>query len=82
MSNESAIIADPKYNEKTDPKDLIKLLSSSPSLYEGIEILLRATYEACIKISVESVAESVLSVYNSHNSKIRPISEDNVNDEQ
>ena len=50
-------------------------------LYEGIELLLRATYEGCFKISVEIVAESVISVYNSQNSKIRPISEDNVNDE-
>ena len=65
--------------EKTDQKDLIKLLSSSPSLYEGIQLLMRATYEACIKISVESVAESVISVYNSHNSKIRPVCEDNEN---
>ena len=43
--------------------------------------MLRATYEACIKISVENVAESVISVYNSHNSKTRPVSEDNENGE-
>ena len=48
--------------ELTDPKLLIKLFSSSSSLFDGIEIIMRATYEACIKISVESVAESVISV--------------------
>ena len=43
--------------------------------------MMRATYEACVKISVESVAESVISVYNQHNSKIRNIGEENANDE-
>ena len=36
---------------------------------------------ACVKISVESIGESVISVYNKHNDKIRPLSKDNVNDE-
>ena len=57
--------------DKKDPKELIKLFSSSPQLYEGIELLMRATYEACIKISVESVAESIIYIYNQHNRKIR-----------
>ena len=42
---------------------------------------MRSCYEAAIKISVESVGESVISVYNKHNNKWRPISEDNINDE-
>ena len=42
---------------------------------------MRATYEACVKRSVESVAESVISVYNQHNCKIRNIGEQNANDE-
>jgi hypothetical protein len=44
---------------------------------------MRATYEheVCIKISVESVAESVISVYNQHNSNIRNIGEENANNE-
>ena len=67
--------------EKTDPKDLIHNFSSLPGLYEGIELVMRATYEACVKISVESVAESVISVYNQHNSKIRNIGEENANNE-
>ena len=49
----------------------------------SVELLMRATYEAFIKISVESLAESesIISIYNQHNSKIRNISEDNANDE-
>ena len=42
---------------------------------------MRATYEASIKLSVESVAEYVISIYNLHNSKIRNIKEDTANDE-
>ena len=42
---------------------------------------MRATYEACIKLSVESVVESVISVYNKHNSKVRNIDETTANDE-
>ena len=42
---------------------------------------MRATYEACIKMSVESVAESVISIYNLHNSKIRNMKEDTANNE-
>ena len=30
-------------------------------------LALKATYEASIKVSIESVAESVISVYNLHN---------------
>ena len=56
-------------------------MSSSPSMYEGIELVLRATFEASIKLSVESVAESVISVYNLHNSKLRPINEETGDDE-
>ena len=70
-----------KQLEEINSKDLIKQISSSPTLYEGIELVLRATYEASIKLSVESVAESVISVYNLHNSKVRPISEETANDE-
>ena len=67
--------------EEINSKDLIKRISSSPELYEGIELVLRATYEASIKLSVESVAESVISVYNLHNSKVRNIGEETANDE-
>lgn len=67
--------------EKTDSKELIKQFSKSKELYEGIELVLRATYEASVKLSVESIAESVISIYNLHNSKIRKIGEKTANDE-
>ena len=67
--------------EKTDSKDLINLFSTAEHLYEGIELFMRACYEACVKIIVESVGESVISVFNKHNNKWRTIGEENVNDE-
>ena len=60
--------------ENTVPKDLIHNFSSLPGLYEGIELVMRATYEAFVKIIVESFAESV------NNCKIRNIGEENAND--
>ena len=50
-------------------------------LYEGIELIMQSVFVAAIKISVESVAESVISVYNRHNSDIRPMEENQMNDE-
>ena len=70
-----------KQFEETDSKDLIKQFSTTKSLYEGIELIMRATYEAVIKLSVESVAESIISVYNLHKYKIRNIGEETANDE-
>ena len=67
--------------KKTDSKELIQTFGSSPSLYEGIELVMRATYEASVKLSVESVAESVISVYNLHNNQLRKLNEDTANDE-
>ena len=57
--------------EHSDPKDLIELFLSDSKLYTCIELVLQACI--VIKISVESVAESMISKYNIHNSKIRPV---------
>ena len=35
----------------------------------------------CIKLSIESVAEFMISKYNLHNNPLRSISEENANDE-
>ena len=59
--------------EHRDPKDLIKQFLSDSKLYTGIEVVLQACMVGAIKISVESVAESMISKYNIHNSKIRPV---------
>ena len=42
---------------------------------------MQATFVGTIKTSVESIAESVISVYNKHNSDIRKIREELANDE-
>ena len=62
--------------DKLDPKELIKIFMRSEKLYKGIELIMQACAVGAIKISVESVAESMISKYNIHNSKIRPIGED------
>ena len=49
--------------------ELIKSFSTSPTLYVGIELLMQATFVGAIKTSVESIAKSVISVYNKHNSE-------------
>jgi hypothetical protein len=59
-----------------DPKDLIKTFMKSNKLYKGIEIIMQACAVGAIKVSVESVAKSMISKYNLHNSDIRPIGED------
>ena len=66
---------------KTDSKDLITLFSSSPNLHEEIELVMQATYVRAIKTSVESIAESMISVFNNHNSDIRPVGDAILNDE-
>ena len=47
----------------------------------GIELVIQATFVAAIKTSVESIAKAVISVFNRHNSDIRTISEEKLNDE-
>ena len=50
-------------------------------LYDGIEIIMQATAVSAIKLSVESIVESFISVYNLHNNKLRPMEEETVDDE-
>ena len=47
---------------KTDSMELIKSFSTSPTLYEGIELVMQATFVGAIKTSVESIAESGLAL--------------------
>ena len=67
--------------EKSDPKEIIKYFMQHEKLYIGIELVMQATAVASVKISVESIVESFISVYNIHNSKIRPIKEETAEDE-
>ena len=47
-----------------------------PELYTNIEMVMQAICVGCIKMSVESVAESMISKYNIHNNELRCISEE------
>ena len=60
---------------------MITLFSSSPNLYEQIELVMQATFAGAIKTSVEWIAESMISLFNNHNSYVRPIGGDILSDE-
>ena len=66
---------------KTDSKELITLFYSSPNLYEQIDIVI-VTVMGATNSSIESIAESMISVFNNHNSDVRLIVEDILNDEK
>jgi hypothetical protein len=47
-----------------------------PDLYRNIEMVIQAICVCCIKLSVESAAELMISKYNIHNNELRCISEE------
>ena len=67
--------------EKSDPKEMIRYFMQHEHLYSGVELVMNATAVAAIKLSVESIAESYISIYNIHNSDIRAIKEEAAEDE-
>ena len=67
--------------EKSDPKEMIRCFMQNEHLYSGVELVMNATAVAAIKLSVESIAESYISIYNIHNSDIRAIKEETAEDE-
>ena len=67
--------------EKLDPKEIIKHFMQHEHLYSGVELVMNATAVAAIKMSVESIAESYISVYNIHNNDNRQIKEQTGEDE-
>ena len=60
---------------KLDSKSLIKLLLSEHDLYSGVELTLHCIVTAAVKISVESVVESLVSRYETHFDKKRQLKE-------
>jgi hypothetical protein len=56
--------------------ELTRTFMNKPDLYRNIEMVLQAICVGCIKLSVESVAESMISKYNIHNNKFRCISKE------
>ena len=65
-----------KEAQELDSKELIRSFLKKPHLYENIEMVMQAICVGCIKLSVESVAESMISKYNIHNNELRCISEE------
>ena len=66
---------------RIDAKDLIKTIMRNSNQYKGIEMIIQATIIGAIKISVESVAESIISKYGIHNSKKRALKDTTANNE-
>ena len=64
--------------KELDSKELTRTFMIKPDLYRNIEMVLQAICVGCIKLSVESVAESMISKYNIHNNELRCISEETV----
>ena len=58
-----------------DSKELIRKFLIKPELFTTIKVLMQAIFVRFMKLSVESVAESMISKYNIHNNKLRCISE-------
>ena len=51
--------------------DVIKrFLSKNEKLYEGIEFIMHSISAACVAISVESIVESVVSIYETRQTKL------------
>ena len=60
--------------------DVIKrFLSKNEKLYEGIEFIMHSISAACVAISVESIVESVVSIYETRQTKSRTLSDDRAN---
>ena len=68
--------------DKVDSKDIIRMfLDSDNKLYEDIQMIIHAICVSCVSFSVESNAESAISIYNIQNSDRRPIKEDSADNE-
>ena len=66
--------------ENLTSMDIIKkLMGSNLKLYEGIELIMHTISAASVAISVESIVESVVSIYENRQNKSRTIGEDRAN---
>ncbi|CAL4066453.1 unnamed protein product [Meganyctiphanes norvegica] len=62
--------------------DIIKnFFNTNEMLYEGVEFIMHAISAACVAISVESIVESVVSMYENRQTKFRNLGEDRANHE-
>ena len=67
--------------KQLDSKSLIKLMMDDENIYTGIELTLQSIATSAVKISVESVVESLVSRYESHFDAKRQLKEINALDE-
>ena len=64
--------------KKLDSKQLIKMFVDDKELVIGVEFIIHSVFVSAIKVSVESIAESVISKFALHSSKIRNLEEEKV----
>jgi hypothetical protein len=62
--------------KELDSKELNRTFMIRPDLYRNIEMVVQAIIVGCIKLSVKSVAESMILKYNIHNNEMICISEE------
>ena len=66
-----------RFEAETNMKTLNALIKTDlKKLYEQIDIVMQATFMGAINTSIESIAESMISVFNDHNSDERLIVDD------
>ena len=68
-----------KLNEIKSIDVIKRFLSKNEKLYEGIEFIMHSISAACVAISVESIVESVVSIYETRQTKSRTLSDDRAN---
>ena len=75
-------VANIKGVESKDSKDIIKiLLDTEKKLYVGVEMILHAITVSCVRISVESFLEFLVSIYEDQFAKARNVNEDTSEEE-
>ena len=67
--------------QKMNSKTLIKLFVKDEKYVTGVELIIHSVFVSSIKVSVESIAESMISKYALHSSKLRCLDENKVHNE-
>ena len=67
--------------QRTNSKILIKQFANDTNCFTGVELIMHSVFVSSIKVSIESIAESMISKYALHFSKIRHLDENKVHNE-
>ena len=67
--------------QNMDSKIFIKQFANDQNCFIGVELIMHSVFVSSIKVSVKSVAESVISKYALHFNKIRNMDENKVHNE-